>query len=134
MDTAKYQHYSDEYLKELRAAAVKRVDDARRAVARGAIGRTRVHARHDIEVGRAERDAIDTVLARRVQPAAEPEQSQPQPEILQPTEKVYEETPDRAFVRGRIHPDRHDANAFDEGFVEPPEVPRRGSQKRKAER
>lgn len=66
MDTAKLDSYSDDYLKELRAGAVQRVDAARLLVARGAIGGTRKQAVREISEGRAERDAIDAVLSKRV--------------------------------------------------------------------
>lgn len=65
MDTTKLATYSDAYLQELRANAVKRVDAARFAVARGAIGGTRMKAMKEIDAGRAERDAIDVELKKR---------------------------------------------------------------------
>jgi hypothetical protein len=131
MDTTRLATYSEAYLQELRANAVKRVDAARFLVARGAIGGTRMHAMKDIEAGRAERDAIDAELGKRK--PAEPAKS---------IEHVYADADptDAAFKRmGEPLPALEEPPALaleadDDLMLDPPEVPRRSPEIRKPKR
>lgn len=118
MDTTKLATYSESYLQELRAAAVKRADDARFLIARGAIGKTRLLAKKEVVAGRAERDAIDVELKKR----------QPQGEVatvveVAPTEvaRMFEPVEPADVAAAALEPD------LDLLLDDPPAVPKRSS-------
>jgi hypothetical protein len=135
MDTTRLATYSEAYLQELRANAVKRVDAARFLVARGAIGGTRMHAMKDIEAGRAERDAIDVELAKRVAPRFDTSAQFDTGSLASPPAEPDEVR--AVFVESIDQEDRVLApvlEADDDLMIDPPEVPRRSPEIRKPKR